>query len=107
MPSLEEMSERVVPEDEVNWNVVKLIVQKYADRHPEEMACCVIHVKQLRQELKTRFGEWGTEGRERHVFELPTNLEMALSMKYPKVLKAENLAKFLSLFPQFQVAEKL
>ena len=108
MPSrIDELSEKVVPEDEVNWKVVKLIVEKYTDRHPEEVAGCIIHVKGLRQELKNRFGSWETEGRERHIFELPVNLEMALSIKYPKLLKEENLKQFLGIFPQFQVAENL
>lgn len=107
MSSIEALTERITPEDEVNWNVVTLIVQGYSSRHQEEVAGCIIHVQKLRDELKTQFGEWGVESRTRHIFELPTGLNMALTTKYPKVLKDENLKHFLGLFPQFQVAEKL
>lgn len=107
METIESLSERVTPEEEVNWNVVKLIVDGYRGRHEEEVAGCVFHVKQLRDDLKTKFGELGVESGARHIYELPTSLEMALTMKYPKVLKEENLKRFLSLFPQFQVAETL
>lgn len=107
MPSFNVNKETLIPEEEVNWNVVRLLVQKYTERHPEEVNGCKIHVQELRQELKTRFGEWQTEGRTRHIFELPSRLESAISMKYPKALKDENLRRFLSMFPDFQVAEQL
>jgi len=101
------MSEKVVPEDEVNWNVVRLIVEGYTARHAEEVHGCILHVQSLREQAKTRFGEWGTEGRTRHVYELPTALEMGISIKYPKALKGDNLRIFLGMFPDFQVAECL
>ncbi len=108
MPSsIEAISERVVPEDEVNWNVVRLIVEGYTARHGEEVRGCALHVQRLREEARTAYGEWGTESRARHVYELPTALEMGISIKYPKALKGENLRTFLGMFPEFQVAEKL
>lgn len=102
-----QQKETLIPEEEVNWNVVRHIVRLYTERHAEEVAGCKIHVGKLRQELKTKFGEWGVESRARHVYELPNGLEMALSMKYPKILKDENLKRFLQMFPDFQVAESL
>lgn len=99
---------RIVPEDDVNWNVVRMIVQGYSERHPEEVAGCYMYVADIRSKLKNEeFASLDSDAHARHIYELPPALKDALSMKYPEVLKGDNLKHFLELFPKFQIPEKV
>ncbi len=98
---------KIIPSDEVNWDVVDKIMRGYAKRRPFELEGCAQYVAKLRKNTVTKFGELGTDSNMRHVYELPSALKLALEIKYPLVLKGRNLKKFLAFYPDFQVAEKL
>lgn len=107
MKTFQELQARVVPNDEVNWRQVQLLVEIYTDRHPEEIAGCIEVVKQKRAQLTNKFGLTSEENEMRHLYELPPNLYAALTYKWPKVLTDKNLRHFLRTYPIFCVAEKL
>ena len=107
MDKVEARFEAIKPEDEVNWNIVKAIVEGYTRRHPEEVAGCVSYVKNLRQQNLNEFACSGTDSNMRHTMELPTALNMALTLKFPLIFNGKNQRHFLKLYPIFQVPEKL
>lgn len=105
---IESLLERIKPEDEVNWKIVKDIVEEYANRHPEEFMGCVEYVKSLRKEKINKFAvAKDGEAEMRHIYELPSRLARALSLKYPLVLSGKNLKQFLKFYPIFQIPEYL
>lgn len=101
------MIKNITPEDEVNWNVVQIIIEKYTERHAEEVMGCAEYVKQRREALANEFAETSDKTQMRHMYELPPSLAHGLSHKYPLIFKGENLTKFLKMYPIFQVAQKL
>lgn len=94
----------MVQESTVNWNVVKLVMDEYTARYPEEIVGCMEYVKQLKATKENEFASSG-EGM-RHLYELPARLQKALQAKYPDLFKEANLRTFLEIYPAFQVAEK-
>jgi len=109
MDKIEMLLNRIVPEEEVNWDLVRQIVEGYAERHPEEFMGCTEYVKTLRRAAKdTKYGTMEGSGSEmRHIYELPDRLARGLTIKYPSVLSGRNLRYFLKLYPIFQIPEKL
>lgn len=100
--------DRVQSEQEVNWNVVKIIVDKYTDRHLEEVLGCEEVVKTKRKNLNNKFAETSADTEMRHMYELPPSLHFALTMKYPLIFKSQKtLYHFLRMFPSFCIPEKL
>lgn len=100
--------QRVTPEDNINWNVVALIVEKYTERHVDEVRGCVEFVKDKRTHLDNKFGETSKDTQMRHMYELPPSLHFALTLKYPKIFKEkQHLDYFLKSYPMFRVPEKL
>lgn len=109
LKTVESVLARITPEDEVNWEVVKGVVEGFTERYPHEVAGCVEYVKKLRTQTKDAYGlvtEKDGSNR-RHVYEIPSRLHKALSTKYPKVFDDKNLRHFLKLYPIFQIPEKL
>jgi len=107
MKTFQELQARVVPSEEVNWRQVKLLVEMYTERHPEEVAGCIEVVKKKKALLNNKFGLTSADNEMRHLYELPPNLYAALTYKWPKVLTEKNLIHFLKTYPIFCVAEKL
>lgn len=99
------------PSDQVNWNVVRLIIEKYTERNYEEIIGCFEYVKQLKLAAKDKkYGQvtLGEDGSQmRHLMEIPDRLETALTMKYPLIFKDKNLRMFFELYPVFFIPEKL
>lgn len=95
---------RIVPLEEVNWRAIEMIMEAYAEKYPEELTGCFAYVEQLRSE---KSNEYASAGSQRHAYEIPGRLHKALSIKFPKLFEGENLRTFLSMYPNFQVAEKL
>lgn len=108
---MERRTKRCEPEETVNWAVVRLLVEKYTERHPEEVVGCMEYVKTLKAAAKDRkFGQVqdGDGGSQmRHLMEIPDRLETALTMKYPLIFKGKNLKKFHGLYPVFFIPEKI
>lgn len=98
----------ITPEDEVNWKVVQLIVEKFTENHPEEVIGAVEYVKMLRKEAHDKkFATTGSESHGRHIMELPNRLDYGLTLKYPLIFKGKNLKHFFKLYPIFFIPEKL
>lgn len=98
----------IEPSEEVNWSVVQIIVEKYTERHPEEVIGAAEYVKKLRFAAKDKkYGELSADSGRRHVMELPDRLDYALTLKYPKVFSGANLKKFFKLYPIFFIPEKI
>lgn len=104
---VEAYADHIEPCQDVNWNVVRIIVEKYRERHFDEFEGCLEYVKQQRAGLQNKFAVGKSESSMRKVFSLPPNLEFALSKKYPLVFRGENLWKFLKMFPFFQIPDSL
>lgn len=108
MSGAEELFNRISPEEEVNWHVVQLIMEGYAERYPEELVGCIELVKKMRAEKTNSYALSDKGGSEmRHVYEIPSSLGNALKIKYPKIFDGKNLRQFLKLYPIFQIAEKI
>jgi len=106
--ALNAKADRMAPSEDVNWNVVRLIVEKYTERHPEEVVGCVDLVKRMRIAAKdAKFADTGSEANRRHVMELPSALSAAIEWKYPKALSGKNLRIFKGMYPVFFIPEKL
>ena len=101
--------QNVVPDDIVNWNVVGIVIDKYAERYPEEMIGCVDYVLQMRKKHgpMDSFGIVEKDTQRRHMYEMPPRLMGALTVKYPLLLTGRNLNKFLKKYPVFRVTEKI
>ena len=97
----------ITPSDEVNWNVVDLVITRYAARYPAEILGCEKIVKDFRSRAKTKFAETGGDMNTRHLFEMPARLQTALDMKYPKLFTGKNLITFLKKYRLFCIPEKL
>lgn len=98
----------VTPTEDINWNVVQIIVEKFTERYPEEVIGAAEYVKQLRAASKDRkFNELSEDSGRRHVMELPHRLDYALTLKYPQIFTGKNLHKFFKLYPIFFIPEKL
>lgn len=93
------------PESVVNWNVVKLVMDGYTEKHPEEIVGCMEYVKQLKATKENAFASSGDNMR--HLYELPSRLQKGLALKYPELFQGDNLKQFLELYPAFQVADKV
>lgn len=104
MQEVESIFDRIVPLEQVNWNAVKLIMESYAEKYPDETLGCMEYVRQLKE---SKDNQYASAGSQRHVYELPSRLHKALSIKFPKLFDGENLIEFLKLYPGFQVADKL
>lgn len=98
----------ITPEDEVNWKVVQLIVEKFTEKHPEEVIGAAEYVKMLRSQARDKkFGATGTDSNNRHLMEIPNRLDYGLTLKYPQIFKGKNLKHFFKLYPIFFIPEKL
>jgi iron-sulfur cluster repair protein YtfE (RIC family) len=96
------------PEEMINWNVIKLMVDKYTERHPEEVVGAIEYVKKLKSVASDRtFGVQSKETGMRHIMEMPSALMAAMEFKYPTVFKDGNMLKFARMFPCFIIPEKL
>lgn len=86
-----------------------MIVDGYAERNPEEIAGCIEYVKKLRKESLNDYALVSDAGGSdrRHMYEIPSKLHQALSMKFPKIFDGDNVIKFLKLYPIFQIPKKL
>lgn len=106
---VEDILARIVPEEEVNWEIVKGVVDGFTERYPYEIAGCIEYVKKLRTQTKDSYGVVTDKdgSNRRHMYEIPERLHRALSIKYPKVFDGKNLRHFLKLYPIFQIPEKL
>ena len=109
MQTYEAILERLRPEQEVRWPLVQMIVEGYAERHPEDIALCASYVKRLRAEkVDQKFAEISEGSQMRHLYELPDRLSMALSTIFPSLFTQEkNVFQFLKMYPLFQIPEKL
>ena len=96
-------------EDEVNWNAVRLIVEGYTEKYPEEVVGCAEAVKMERNSLTDKkFGTTGADSDMRQVMKLPNRLQVGLQTKYPKIFTDQkNLRQFLKMYYIFQIPEKL
>lgn len=101
-----------LPKEQVNWNVVKLIVEGYTERFPEEVMGCAEFVKQKKAEkgLMNDYALMDNKGSgsdRRYMYELPPRLFTALTLKYPSILTGKNLIKFLKTYTLFCIPDKL
>lgn len=102
---VENVFDRVKPLEEVRWGAIEMIMEAYAEKYPEELAGCFEYVRQLKEGTDA-FGSTG-KGSQRHAYEIPERLHKALSIQFPLLFEGENLRKFLSMYPNFQVADKI
>ena len=102
--SVENIFDRVKPLEEVRWGAIEMIMDAYAEKYPEELAGCFEYVRQLKDGTNDAFA---TSGAQRHAYEVPARLHKALSVQFPRLFEGENLRKFLSMYPNFQVADKI
>jgi hypothetical protein len=109
MQRYEAILERLKPEQEVRWPLVQMIVEGYAERHPEDVALCAAYVKKLRaQKADQRFAEISDSSQMRHLYELPEKLSMALNTVFPRLFTDEkNVHQFLKMYAIFRIPEKL
>jgi hypothetical protein len=104
----EKKLKNVTPDDEVNWRVVQLIVERFTEKYPEEVMGAAEYVKMLKNDAKDKkFGTTDGDASTRHLMELPNRLEYGLSLKYPQIFKGKNLKTFFKLYPIFFIPEKL
>jgi hypothetical protein len=108
MDRAEELTSRIISDNEVNWDIVQQIVEEFTRRHPDVIAGCIDYVEELRKSKTNQYAlEKGSQSNRRHIMEIPSSLLKGLSLKYPTLFTGENQRKFLKLYPIFQVAEKL
>lgn len=95
--------------NDVNWNVVRLIVEGFTEKFPEDVIGCIEAIKQERKTLvDKKFGTTGGDSDMRQLMKLPNRLQIGLQTQYPTIFTDDkNLKKFLKMYHCFLIPEKL